>query len=287
MRFFFTFLIICIGLAGNGQDNLTLSFWSDVMINSNDPENRMIAFDQFYRGLETELEKDNAFDYDFAGLEELSILEDTLSTFKLISWQMDLGENEFSYYGFLIKNDGTYFELKDEFASLDDIEYLELNSEEWLGGIYYGMLEMGDKYYLFSYRQKDQFTKFKSFDCLSFDNDGKPVLGSESFVIPMADTRDIVKNRIVFNYSADAILSLNYNKDLSMVVHDHLMQINGQIPGQGPAMVPDGTYEGYKFEEGKWIYESKLFHHTYDEAPRPQQILGKSKRDLFGKEKKN
>ncbi len=280
---FFLFLNFSL----QAQSNLPLSFWSDVMVNANSPQTRGIAFDHFYTDIKILLQEPNAFDYDFKSIPELSVLSDSLSTFKLLSWQVDKGDNKFEYYGFLINHKNQTFELHDALSSLSDIEFIELNDQEWLGGLYYNLIEMGNQYYIFSYRQLDKFTKFKSFDCLSFAEDGSPILGKESFVFPQAGSRNIIKSRVVFKYSVDAVLSLNYNSDMQMVVHDHLMQVIGQLPGQGPTLVPDGTYEGYQFEEGKWVYEEKLFSHTYDVAPRPVQILGKDKKDIFGKEKKN
>ncbi len=287
MRFL---LISCLSLFIshlNGQGELQLSFWSDAMINANSAENRNIAFENFYQEFSAEMQKDNAFEFDFTQLPELTVLSDSLNTFKLISWQIQKDEFDFDYYGYLITKDGESYELKDAFRELEDLEYLELSNIDWLGGIYYNMVEMDGKYFLFSFRQLDQFTKFKAFDCLTFSESGEPILGQEIFIKQKEDTRDVVKNRVTFYYSADALLSLNYNTDMNMVVHDHLMEVAGRMEGQGPTFVPDGTYEGYKFEEGRWIYEEKLFHHTYDEAPRPHQILGNSKKDILGREKKN
>lgn len=287
MKLSFSIIFGLLFFASQAQDDFPLAFWSDVMINANNAQHREQAFEKFYSGLKGELAKGEAFDYDFSKIPELSILQDSAMSFKLISWQIAKQNDRFDYYGFLIKSDGKYYELEDAFENLEDLEFVELNASEWLGGIYYGMHEVGEQYFLFSYRQVDEYNKFKAFDCLTFAADGSPILGSEQFVIPKVDTRDIVKNRITFNYSSDAILSLSYNRDLNMVVHDHLMQVTGRLEGQGLTSVPDGTYEGYQFREGKWVYEEKLFSHTYDEAPRPEQILGTSKKDIFGKEKKN
>ena len=52
-------------------------------------------------------------------------------------------------------------------------------------------------------------------------------------------------------------------------------------------MIPDGSYEGYVFEEGKWRHNAKVFHETLDEAPFPKPILTrKNRKDLFGGEYK-
>ncbi|MBT8189180.1 MAG: hypothetical protein KJO29_02030, partial [Bacteroidia bacterium] len=79
-----------------------------------------------------------------------------------------------------------------------------------------------------------------------------------------------------------ATLQLNYNPGLKLIIHDHLIQRIGRIPGQGPVFLPDGTYEGYEFIEGIWMYREKIYDHTYDAAPRPKPVLG-NKKDLFGK----
>ncbi|WP_235295782.1 hypothetical protein [Portibacter marinus] len=271
----------------NGQEKYDISFWSDVMINANVAEHRSIAVKNFRAAFDDIIAAGDAFNFDFTQTPELSVLSDSLETFKLVTWQVRAEGDQYDYYGYLIKKDGPSFVLDDEFSALEDIEYMTLGPSDWLGGIYYNLIEQDGKYFVFSFRQLDEYTKFKSFDVLTFDEEGAPVLGEEVFVKPMNESRDILKNRVIFTYSADAILSLNYNPAMNMVVHDHLMEVMGQREGQGPTKVPDGTYEGYVFQEGQWVYQEKLFSHTYDEAPRPNQILGKSERDVFGKEKKN
>lgn len=269
------------------QNDVDISFWSDVMINANNAKHRLLAVDMFEAEMTKIMENKDAFEFDFSSTPEITVLTDSLETFKLITWQLKRSEKDFDYYGYIIHKDGRAFKLNDAFKELEDIEYLSLNHEDWLGGIYYNLVQMGDKFFVFSYRQVDNYTKFKSFDVLSFAEDGSPILGEESFVFPSKEARDVVKSRVTFSYSADAILSLNYNEEMQMVVHDHLMPVMGQLEGQGPTKVPDGTYEGFKFMEGKWIYEEKLFNHTYDEAPRPNQILGKSSKDILGRDRKN
>lgn len=286
MKISFALILLFVIQIGNTQSELNLSFWSDVMMNANASENRNIAAREFDEGFQKIIDSENAFEYDFSSIPQLTVISDSLNTFKVISWFTEGQENTFSYSGYILKKDGKSFKLNDAYASLEDLEYIVLSSEEWIGGIYYNMVETNGKYYIFSYRQNSKFEKVKIFDCLSFDDEGAPILGDESFVYPQLGARNIVKNRIVFKYSGDAILSLNYNNDMKMVVHDHLASVMGRMEGQGPTLVPDGTYEGFIFQEGNWLYEEKLFNHTYQEAPRPRQILGKESKDVFGKSTK-
>lgn len=264
-----------------------IRFWSDAMSNANHYENRVIASEKFLNEFHSILESESPFNYDFKSIPELTVLEDSLQSFKLVTWQVQKGEEEFEYHGYIIKKNQKVIPLSDAYDQLSDLDYLVCDPDSWIGGIYYDIIEAGNSYYVFSYRQNNKFEKFKSFDILYFDEKDQPVFGKEKFVFESDGVRPRIQNRVTFKYSADAILSLNYNKDMQMVVHDHLMQVIGRLPEQGPTFVPDGTYEGFVFEEGKWIYKEKLFDHTYDEAPRPVPILDAREKNIFGKEKKN
>jgi len=188
MKIWSILFLLALSLSNNAQDSTDISFWSDVMMNANSPEHRQLAFEKFESEFSKIVEEGDAFQFDFKKTPELTVISDSL-------------------------------ELNDAFSQLEDLEYISLDHNEWLGGIYYNMVQMGRKYYVFSYRQLDNYTKFKSFDVLSFADDGSPVLGEESFVYPSKETRDIVKSRVTFKYSVDAILSLNYNVAIPMMRH--------------------------------------------------------------------
>ncbi|MBK9014692.1 MAG: hypothetical protein IPM82_11775 [Saprospiraceae bacterium] len=49
----------------------------------------------------------------------------------------------------------------------------------------------------------------------------------------------------------------------------------------------NGTYEGYKLENGRWYWVEKFWTETMEEAPRPEPVLdSRGEKDVFGKEKK-
>ena len=91
--------------------------------------------------------------------------------------------------------------------------------------------------------------------------------------------------RIVKEYSSEASVRMNYDPLMEMVIFDHLITQNGPH-GEGPVNYPDGSYEGYKFEEGRWNYVEKVFDQVQDEAPRPFPVLEGEQKTIFGKDKK-
>jgi hypothetical protein len=110
-----------------------------------------------------------------------------------------------------------------------------------------------------------------------------PVFGKEVFIAKDEDGNPDAKNRLMLEYSSDSNVGLNFNQGMGMIVYDHLISRMGRLPEQGPTMLPDGSYCGYKPEEGKWIYVDKLFNEVSTTVPRPKPILDGNKRNIFGK----
>ena len=63
--------------------------------------------------------------------------------------------------------------------------------------------------------------------------------------------------------------------------------MRGQYKGQGMVNVPDGSYEGYFYENGVWNYKEKIFDLISEVPPREEdKEENKDKLDLFGKKKR-
>ena len=172
-----------------------------------------------------------------------------------------------------------------------NIETTELNSEQWLGAVYYNIYQFetpdGPQYLLFGFDGKSFFSKRKVLDVLKFRN-GKPFFGSPVFVKQTENQPSIIQTRLVLNYSAESSVKLNYDLHLEMVIFDHLTQQPSPFPGEDFTYIPDGTYEGYQLKNGIWEYQEKIFDHKYEmnEFPVPEPILGgdrKSRKNILGK----
>lgn len=260
-----------------------LSFYGDVMVSALEPEHRVKSSDAFYQAFKEALDTENVFEKDMQFLQTISVLHPESSNFKLISWQLEKAESTFEYKAFVVFEDGTYVELIQNLKPSADIAYMQLSPQDWYGALYYNIkpLDKG-RFVIFGYNGYDQYESVKVADVLLV-KDKEILLGDEIF----EDMREpeTYMNRLMLRYSSDASVNLNYNPGMEMIVFDHLMQRMGRLDGQGITMIPDGTYEGYKWEKSKWNYIEKLFDHSYGEnnAPRPQPVLDNKKKNLFGK----
>lgn len=255
-------------------------------------EDRLSAYEAFETSLIATLQEPGSFDYPFKAIEAVSI-QTADTTFRIFTWQLFVDNTTYKYGGLLQKNtnENNLFPLtdtSDEIAPYD-IEYEELSAEEWYGALYYNMIPFDtveQKYLLFGYDGFEFFQKRKIAEVLSFDESGTPVFGAPVFSKQVEGYPATTKNRLYLEYDASIAVRLNYDYDMDIIIHDHLIQMKGQYKGQGMVNVPDGSYEGYYYEQGVWNYREKIFDFVSEEPPRAPSADQKETRDIFGKQRK-
>lgn len=262
-------------------------YYSDIVANAQLNNSKIKANSYLVNSIELFLNAEGSFDYMFDSDVWLSMKSPVDNSFKIITWQLRKTEDEVIYFGYIQMKDGTTIMLNDKSEGMDDVAYSMLDNEYWYGALYYNMLEQKDAsgspyYILFGYHEKDKFSNTKLAEVLYFD-DGNPVFGKEVFSKEDEGGRADKVNRLILEYSADANVTLNYNPGLGMIVYDHLISRMGNMPGQGPTMLPDGSYCGYQLSEGEWIYVDKLFDQISETAPRPKPVIGGKGKSIFGK----
>ena len=252
---------------------------------------RTAAAEAILPQLQQLLDSPQSFRYRFDSLREVSIQYPADSSFRIFTWQLYVNPEEYRYYGALQTraDERQLIPLRDASERAYDAEFDILDPESWYGVVYYNIQAFdtpeGPKYLLFGYDGYHFFDKRKIVDVLSF-REGQPVFGAPVFATLEEGRGPITQNRLVREYSAASSIRCNYDPDLEVLILDHMASIR-RPDGRGMSLLPDGTYEGYRYDKkrGWWVYEEKLFHEVLDSAPRPQPILGSGKkRDVFGNE---
>lgn len=263
------------------QKQIDLAYHADILVNAVSPLHRERAHQQFYKDMKSVLEIDGSFSFPFDSLHWISIQESPDKSFRFITWQLAGVNDTYSYYGFYQDANQT-LELNSTVKFDRNIEYQDIKADHWYGQLVYEIVPMDDYFLLFGFSQIDKFTKSKVAEVLKIV-DGVPVFGSPVFS-DSSSAYSEAKQRLVLNYSADALVNLTYNPGLNMLVYDHLVSRMGRMPGQGPTLVPDGTYKAYeKTDSGKWNYVDHLYSEISDEKPKTGSK--NEKRDLFGRGK--
>lgn len=260
----------------------SLKLYSRKMIFDSIAENRFHYDSIFIRRLVQALKTPYSFQYPFDSVNTISRLYAPDSTFRIFTWQLQRDESYYRQEGAIQVNtkDGSLkiFPLFDvsEFST-NPTDSLRTN-RSWIGAIYYNIVMKeynSKKYYtLFGYDDNDFSSTRKWLEVLTFNTNGEPVFGGNYFVYKDDELKTPQPvYRFLFEYEKDARARLTYDSDLNMIVFDHLISESNE-PQKKYTLVPDGDYEGFKWENGKWQHVDKLFNQALKdgEAPRPDPL---------------
>lgn len=265
----------------------TLGALGFLMVNDSLPEHRFASCKKFIPNLVKALKIKNSFNYPFERLNGISVMCPPDSSFRIFSWQLYVDKDTYHQYGAIQMNnsDLKLFRLLDRPSDPIGIEKIQTSTDEWLGAVYYKLHQFqtkdGPQYLLFGLDGHSFFTKRKIVDVLKFEN-GKPVFGSPVFVKNIENQPPSTQSRIILDYSAETVINLNYDLHLEMIIFDHLISQPSPFPGEEFTYLPDGSYEGYKYEDGQWVYMEKVFTHKYEDGGFPVPEPLSKKKDIFG-----
>ncbi|MBN8677003.1 MAG: hypothetical protein J0M29_02190 [Chitinophagales bacterium] len=267
----------------------TLGVLGYAIVNDSIEAERFAACKVFITTLVRALRVENSFSYPFEQLKSVSILTPPDSTFRIFTWQLFVNDSTYRYYGAIQMNEKQLklYPLIDRSFELSEFPaYEALAADKWYGALYYNIRQFdtrqGKKYLLLGFDAFEFFEKRKLIDVISFDKEGKPHFGA-----PVLDHGSDVpaKNRMYLQYSADAKVKLNWDEQYQMIIMDHLIPWDSPY-GRGSTYVPDGSYDAYKFEKGKWKYIDKVFDDKQKDVPMPEPVLDTRKeKDIVGKKK--
>lgn len=257
------------------------------IVNAREVGARFRADSMFTRILVRALKEPYSFSYPFDSLQTISRLYAPDSSFRIFTWQFVKDENVFRRHGAIQMKtkDGSLklYPLIDKTAVLDDINNNVTNNENWVGAIYYHIIQTNHKgkqfYTLLGYDENSFRSTRKRIEVLTFDENNNPIFGGPYFSFEKDATPRKPGSRFDIEYKKDGNGSIRFDKELDMIIYDHLISENNQ-PDKKYTYVPDGDYEGFKWENGKWVHIDKVFTFKLQEGQAPvEQPLKENKLD--------
>jgi hypothetical protein len=213
--------------------------------------------------MQSELSAGESFSYSFDSLRKhAGILESGDRKFRIFTWNVPLSIWEHEYHGIIqvCNGDGetcSIFILENDLHNIPDILHARTGREAWPGALYYDLRRNKhgrDVFYtLIGYNFHDRWSDMKIIEVLYFDSEGKPFFGR-----PVFNTADGIQHRVIFEYSGDVAMNLRYNRDMKMIVYDHLAPIEPELSGHARFYAPDFSYDGYKYRKGRWHHQEDL-----------------------------
>ncbi|MDR0385119.1 MAG: hypothetical protein LBH60_03480 [Prevotellaceae bacterium] len=214
--------------------------------------------------LEKTLKTPNSLALSFDSIPHLKIISSKDGILRIFSWGAPKEEREYLYGAIVQRRMGDAKSPLSDVYRLNDVKKDVIKPEEeilhypgWYGCLYYDIIEtqnMGKTYYtLLGFDFNNMLSHKKYIDVLTFNPQGIPLFGAPVFV----DNTGI-KSRIVFEYSAKAVMHLKYHPDLGKIVFHWLYPIVPEKRNDRSYYVPDVTYDGYEIKHGKWVKEKNI-----------------------------
>ncbi|MEI6821489.1 MAG: hypothetical protein WCL51_06110 [Bacteroidota bacterium] len=281
-------LIMCLSNL-KGQELESLSSYEDslkILINivqrgANDNV-KFEANEKFTSLLEDALAIKKSFDYPFDSLKTITNLISTDKKFRIFNWAVAKSDGNYIYYGFIQvynskKKKYEIYPLTDKSEDIQAPEFQFLDNQNWYGAMYFKIIhtstDNNEYYTLLGWDGNDGVSYKKIIEVLTFKANSKPFFGASIFKKGKEKPK-----RIIFEYSAQAIMTVRYEeqhynvkeklkkpikgqrfelkpKKAEMIVCDRLAPLSPDLEGQRQFYVPEtNLLDAFIFENGKWVF---------------------------------
>ena len=246
------------------------------IVESIDVAERFRSDSFFTRMLVRALRQKNSFHYPFDSLNMISRLYAPDSSFRVFTWQVSKDEDVHRRHGAIQINtqDGSLklFPLIDRTLVMNQQADTVTNHEWWIGSIYYKIIQKefaNKKYYtLLGYDENSIRSTKKRIEVLHFDNKGMPIFGGDFFSFQQDTVKKKNQSRFWIEYKKNGNGRILYDEEMDLIVYDHLISETNE-PLKRFTYIPDGDYEAFKWENGKWNHIEKLFTFKLEDGQAP------------------
>ena len=148
--------------------------------------------------------------------------------------------------------------LEDNSANIRNAEQEDLDAKNWYGGIYYQIAyikKIGRKYYtLLAWDGNDGNSTKKIIDVLYFSGKNKIKFGLPIFKKNKKESQ----KRVIIEYDAKTSVSVRYQEKEKRIVFNHLVPPKKDLEGLEEYYIPEGTFNSYQYNKGKWLLEEDV-----------------------------
>ncbi len=245
-----------------GKEEDSIKYLLQIINKSHYDDTKILIGDRIDSLFSKILSQSESYDYMFDSLKTVGKINSPDNSFRIITWNIAFENITYKYYGYIqtfnIKTkEYRYFHLNDHKENVIDPEHTILNADKWLGALYYYVIKQKtdnmNYYTLLSLQYYNFNISHKIIEILYFNDNGDPVFGA-----PIIHVGKQVNNRIVFQYSAQVAMNLRYDKNLKMIIFDHLSPTEQRYTGEYEYYGPDLSYDGLVFKNNIWLYMSDI-----------------------------
>ena len=210
------------------------------------------------------LKLSNSFRFSFDSLFSVRKIIAPDSSFKIFTWQIDLGYGKYKQRGAiqLYTPDGSlkllpFFDKSDDF---ENPEFANSTRKKWIGAIYYDIIETtfnGKNFYtLLGFDEYNEKMSRKIIEVIYFE-DNEPILGGNYFEYPSDETYPSSPiQRFVYTYKKGSNGYIRYENESGKLILSELTSISNDLKDKS-TLVPSGNEVYFIWNNGKWMMPNK------------------------------
>lgn len=169
---------------------------------------------------------------------------------RIVSWNNRNTDGTFEYYNYFIyKKKGNAKPQVQKFVCQDaklPKNSGKYNANNWYGALYYKAIAIKGGYILLGYQTYRDISRVKIIEPLNVG--GKNfTLGDNVFQIGKK-----TQSRAVYEYSSNAVMSVEYDPKNKRFIFDHLSPENPNLKGMFQYYGPDFTYDALTLKKKRW-----------------------------------
>jgi len=260
LKLYFLFLcpvVLCAQVPFRAYEDSLLVLQNTLYAAQND-EAKLDVNSKLKAVFERALKLENSFNYPFDSLKEIGRIYAPDKSFRIINWDILRDDGTHDYFGFVQvidkkKKVHRLFFLTDKSNEIKNPANAAGDANKWFGMLYYKIIPVKVKrkkfYTLLGLDANDKLTTKKIIDVLYFTSDGSPHFGANLFKLDKGYPK-----RMIFEYSAQVVMSLKYDEGNKQIIFDHLSPLQPKFEGQFQYYGPDFSFDAIEFKKGKWTY---------------------------------
>jgi hypothetical protein len=261
------FCISCFAQKGNNslfaEYEDTLKVIAHTIMNAETEAEKRLANTAFITNLTEVLQYEKSFKFPFDSLPTIARILSPDNTFRIFNWLLKKDNGAYEYYAIVhyhnIKRKRyEIIPLVDNSANIRNAEQEDLDAKNWYGGIYYQIAyikKMGRKYYtLLAWDGNDGYSTKKIIDVMYFSGKNKIKFGLPIFKKNKKESQ----KRVIIEYDAKTSVSVRYQEKEKRIVFNHLVPPKKDLEGLEEYYIPEGTFNSYQYNKGKWLLEEDI-----------------------------
>ncbi len=244
---------------------LRLKSYGDSLLRGSSDSVRISNNQKFAVLVDSILRNPVSYQLSFYQANTLSVINSDDGKFRIYNWMLPLeNNNNYSYFGYIQTWDEKKQEVKlyhlnaANYPNNDEAETMRLDTSNWYGCIYYKVIherkKKKDFYLLLGWSPHNAITTRKVIEPL--------ILGVNkiSFGSPVIKTGGKAKMRMIFEYNAQATMSLHYDEHQKLLRFDHLSSTDPRPESKGMYNLygPDLSFDGLQFDHGLWYFKKDI-----------------------------